>query len=662
MQGLWHLDGKAMHERPLPVDLEQLLLEARWVRSLALHLARDSDGADELIQDTWMRALDQPPRKGGAPQAWLAQVMRNLIRGKARSESRRKRREDLVAAQSLEPQSTSASLERAQLQDRLVREVQRLDPETRALIVLRYYENRSSRVIAQELGVSDVVVRKRLQRGLQRLRDRLRSEYERDWRSACMALATSGSSLEVVSTPTGWGISLLMTMQAKVSLVAIVSICAFAFIGTDLFHGTNSGVPEGATENAQAVAASQPPTLRSAPEAGRKWLDGSNSLHTGAQATPVLGWTGRVLDPKGVPLANAEIRASSSSDAVKTLSTQSDTEGFFTLALDSEERLESWKNGWLYALHKGYAPAKVYGLRPQSPPTEVELQLADGISFDVVALDEETGTPLPDLSIRFSHADTGADENRLTDGSGVARFQVAEPGLHRVDVPPGETYPIHGQQVMVTRTDKNELVLLLRKFPRRLEFVVKDSATGRLIRNAQFAGGWNPPDSRKGVRVDWIPYPGRNGHVVIHLERDQTPFTLKVSAAGYRSRCYFVTSPEQKAWKIFLEREEHTVVQVLHGGEPLGAQARLRWSYACPILCVPPVKGLQRGLFRYNSPYSIESGEVETDLQGQGRLPLPSKPHSGESLIFDLEIQGPNGIRRDFKGLKLSKMPPISTL
>jgi DNA-directed RNA polymerase specialized sigma24 family protein len=82
--------------RPLPHDAHQRLLsQLDWVERLAAHLVRDHSSAEDLAQATLTVALTEPPRIDlGARglRAWLAQVMRNVLRQGARSDARSARR------------------------------------------------------------------------------------------------------------------------------------------------------------------------------------------------------------------------------------------------------------------------------------------------------------------------------------------------------------------------------------------------------------------------------------------------------------------------------------------------------------------------------------------------------------------------------------------
>ncbi len=69
---------------PLPTD-DLLRRHVACVRRLALALLGDADAADDVVQDTWLRAVQRPPRRAEAMSAWLARVARNLLPGRFRA-------------------------------------------------------------------------------------------------------------------------------------------------------------------------------------------------------------------------------------------------------------------------------------------------------------------------------------------------------------------------------------------------------------------------------------------------------------------------------------------------------------------------------------------------------------------------------------------------
>jgi len=134
------------------VPAEELLAEAGFLGRLARELVRGAERAEDLVQDTFVVALEQPPRERGALRAWLAVVARNLARNTRRGERRRGEREGEVAR----PERVEAeelSLERLELQRGLFELLLALPVEARTVLYLRYYEGLGPAAIAARLGV-----------------------------------------------------------------------------------------------------------------------------------------------------------------------------------------------------------------------------------------------------------------------------------------------------------------------------------------------------------------------------------------------------------------------------------------------------------------------------------------------------------------------------
>src|SRR5687767_270316 len=89
----------------MPADLEALLSQVGWVRSLARSLTSDPHAADDLAQDALAAALSGPPPREWPLRAWLAAVVRNLARERRRSTGRRLERERAVARPEAAPEN-----------------------------------------------------------------------------------------------------------------------------------------------------------------------------------------------------------------------------------------------------------------------------------------------------------------------------------------------------------------------------------------------------------------------------------------------------------------------------------------------------------------------------------------------------------------------------
>src|SRR5690349_12643582 len=97
------------------IDPSDLLSHAGWLRQLARSLV--SDGADDLVQDTWLAALRRPPRSEGSLRPWLRAVITNAARLRWRGDSNRDAREHALAdAADGEVPSAEQLLERHELQ------------------------------------------------------------------------------------------------------------------------------------------------------------------------------------------------------------------------------------------------------------------------------------------------------------------------------------------------------------------------------------------------------------------------------------------------------------------------------------------------------------------------------------------------------------------
>ncbi|MBL8842960.1 MAG: sigma-70 family RNA polymerase sigma factor [Planctomycetes bacterium] len=174
-----------------PADLEQ---HRAFLRRLAGELVRGDAAADDLVQETFVRALERPPAIAAALKSWLARVAQRLASNQRRAAARRTRREAAAARpESIAPHDDAlASLE---LQQRLLAALTSLDEPYRTTLWLRWHEGLGPSAIAARAGLTLKGVEARLTRGLALLRAELdrRSGGERArWLGAVASLATSG--------------------------------------------------------------------------------------------------------------------------------------------------------------------------------------------------------------------------------------------------------------------------------------------------------------------------------------------------------------------------------------------------------------------------------------------------------------------------------------
>jgi len=174
---------------PGPVDIEALLRHREFVRRLARRLVRDDARAEDVVQETYVAALRNPPRHAGALRAWLATVVRKLAWTQNRSERRRALREQASTPPAAAPRAEDV-LERAEWHQRLVNHVMRLEEPYRSTLLLRYFEDLNSSEIARLHDVPAATVRTRLRRGLEQVRKKLdATEGRAHWFGALLLLA-----------------------------------------------------------------------------------------------------------------------------------------------------------------------------------------------------------------------------------------------------------------------------------------------------------------------------------------------------------------------------------------------------------------------------------------------------------------------------------------
>ncbi len=227
-----------------------LLEEAPWIRRLARRLVTDADLAEDLSQDTWVRALEHGPRVDQPLRGWLATVMKNLLRQRRRGDGRRQAREEVSARAEGVEASPGGVLERVSTHRALVEAVLELGEPYRTTMLLRWFDGLSPKDIARELGLSRETVKTRLSRGLAELRERLDREHggdRRAWLSALVPLF-DGRPWTAVGGGSAWTPSSLGALIVNAKLV--LSLVCLSAIGTTfvVFSQRKAPAPVGAQE------------------------------------------------------------------------------------------------------------------------------------------------------------------------------------------------------------------------------------------------------------------------------------------------------------------------------------------------------------------------------------------------------------------------------
>ena len=155
---------------PNAADLERLLAErGRQLMQVAIALAGSRQDGEDLLQAALERVLRKPRVVDGDTEGYLRRVLYNLAADGWRRRGRWRQRLPLLRTGQDRPAADGTDV--VDLRDALVRLLGQLPPRQRAVIVLRYWEQRTEAETAALLGCSEGTVKSAASRGLRRLRE-----------------------------------------------------------------------------------------------------------------------------------------------------------------------------------------------------------------------------------------------------------------------------------------------------------------------------------------------------------------------------------------------------------------------------------------------------------------------------------------------------------
>src|SRR5262245_23690553 len=298
-----------------PVSFEELYAQRRWVHALALRLVRDPGAADDVAQQTWLAAIEDPPRPGNV-RGWLAAVVRSKAWKLRRSRERRAHHEEMAFAAPRErpPEEVVAS---AEVQRRLVNAVMELEEPYRSTVLLRFFESVPPAEIARRTGVPHDTVKTRLRRANEMLRARLDREHGGDRRAWAVALLGADFGK---GTPRALPLLARVAMEVAVmattkQAVAVVIGVLLLVGGAAVWHATGDATsPQAPSSAGTSAAVTQGSAVK--PRAKSERADPADA---GSQTTDVAGLQpvpaveidrtrdlhGEVVGTDGAPVAGA---------------------------------------------------------------------------------------------------------------------------------------------------------------------------------------------------------------------------------------------------------------------------------------------------------------------------------------------------------------------
>jgi RNA polymerase sigma-70 factor (ECF subfamily) len=157
---------------------------AGFVHGLALRVLRDRGSAEDVTQDVFVSMWEDPQRfdaARGTLRGYLGTLTHRRSVDLVRREEARRRRE---ARTSMEPRAhpdlADAALQSVDSQ-RVRAAVAVLPPAQRKALELAYFQGRTYRQVADELGIPEGTAKSRLRLGLQRIAELLRPELSEQW-------------------------------------------------------------------------------------------------------------------------------------------------------------------------------------------------------------------------------------------------------------------------------------------------------------------------------------------------------------------------------------------------------------------------------------------------------------------------------------------------
>ena len=273
-------------------DADHVLEHQGFLQRLAAGLLRDADGVEDLVQQTWLVALQQD---GPKPRRWLARVLRNLAINGRVADRRRVVRERRAARPEVQAPDVDVQLE---TQSRVLEAVRTLPEPQKTAIYLRYYHDLGPTAIARRLDVPVPTIKARLVRGRQLLREEL--DRQLGSRKAWAAPLSSG----LLAKTSLLGV-LLMNSSFKVAGALVLAGLGAWLVWQTVDAPPHPNLPSGVADAEQTWTA----PLEQESASQRIALDAGVSA---ADSNPdgraeLFGVRALVLDTRGQPLGGVAV-------------------------------------------------------------------------------------------------------------------------------------------------------------------------------------------------------------------------------------------------------------------------------------------------------------------------------------------------------------------
>jgi RNA polymerase sigma factor (sigma-70 family) len=258
------------------------------VYSAALRMVRERHLAEDVTQGVFAALAQNARQLTGRPvlAGWLHRTAQNLAANVVRSDVRRRVREQEAAAMN-ELIATESDEVWEAIAPQLDAALGELNESDRDALMLRYFQRKSAREIAEILGVSDEAAQKRVNRAVERLRELF---SKRGVAVGASGLAVVISANAVQAAPAGLAAMVSSaavvagTAAASSTVVAVSKTLAMTTLQKTLIAGTvAAAVSFGIYESHQAAQSREKLNLQRASAIGSPSNDTRATLHARIQ-------------------------------------------------------------------------------------------------------------------------------------------------------------------------------------------------------------------------------------------------------------------------------------------------------------------------------------------------------------------------------------------
>ena len=421
-------------------SFDELELQQLWSLLLADIRRRGADEqtAEDIVQETWLRALRNPPADCGRLRGWLHVVALRLLRD-ARKRGRNRAERELMTARINRVPSP-----RAVDDSRLMRYVEELPEPYGTVVRLRFVQDREVAEIARLTKCPPKTVRSQLHRGLQRLRVRVQgNRLERfaglgfTWLLEAKRLASRRSLVRSFSLPALGTVALLgswMLWSLDSTRSSSVEVPALALTVAD---------------SAQSPAVLAQVANERVPTPGSVRGPGEAPLPERRQLS------GRVRAPDGAPVSFAQVFTAPADTDRPSRSALADEAGRYTIEVERQELV--------WAVHESWCTSRRSYIATPGDLGELDLFLVEPRGVLEVSVEDQEGTPVEGALV---WADPKPETAAIMSPRGT--LALTHPSLEVTTDAAGEArllLPARDRELVSFGTERPKLIVLAQGFP-----------------------------------------------------------------------------------------------------------------------------------------------------------------------------------------------------